>query len=209
MTPFQARGYNKNTRFKEKTPEYFPEGTILKIHNDDGSVMPSFIAADGSGNFRWMYLNSIERTEHTPFTSMGYTKDTVFRVIAAGGFTVGTLVKLSLDDGSHNPRFCAINDESHRHYVTFATRLEVVEPAATPATPKREGEKYNRVIKDSVGEGKTLTVDVYSVLAAFEVNNSAIAHAVKKLLAPGKRGVKSEEQDIREAIGSLERALKM
>lgn len=48
-------------------------------------------------------------------------------------------------------------------------------------------------------------IDVYRVLELFEVNNPAIAHAVKKLLCAGDRGVKSTHKDIQEAIESLVR----
>ena len=66
--------------------------------------------------------------------------------------------------------------------------------------------KYSRTIRSTNGKN-IIDVDVYSILEAFDVNNSAIQHAVKKLLAPGKRGHKSEVQDVKEAIESLNRAL--
>lgn len=59
--------------------------------------------------------------------------------------------------------------------------------------------KYSREIKPGVW------VDVYDVLRAFNVTCGAVAHAVKKLLALGQRGVKDERQDIKEARQSLER----
>lgn len=52
-------------------------------------------------------------------------------------------------------------------------------------------------------------IDVYRVLNLFEVTDPCIQHAVKKLLCAGKRGGKSKEQDIREAVDSLNRALQM
>lgn len=52
-------------------------------------------------------------------------------------------------------------------------------------------------------------IDVYRVLSLFEVTDPCIQHAVKKLLCAGKRGGKSKEQDIREAVDSLNRALQM
>ena len=60
--------------------------------------------------------------------------------------------------------------------------------------------KYQREIKPDV------FVDVYDVLDAWSVTDPAIQHAIKKLLQPGARGVKSASQDIDEAIASLERA---
>jgi len=61
--------------------------------------------------------------------------------------------------------------------------------------------KYSREIRPDVW------VDVYDVLRAFNTGSAAIDHAIKKCLAPGKRGSKDSAQDIREAIASLERHL--
>lgn len=55
--------------------------------------------------------------------------------------------------------------------------------------------------------GTKSAVDVYRVLEAFEVDSHAIAHAIKKLLAPGKRHAKTREQDLKEAIKSIEAEL--
>jgi len=56
---------------------------------------------------------------------------------------------------------------------------------------------------------KGVEIDVYEVLTAFGVTDHAIAHAIKKLLAPGQRGAKSWAQDVEEAIKSCRRALEM
>lgn len=71
----------------------------------------------------------------------------------------------------------------------------------TPATPS--GNKYDRHIVGKYGSGKCV-VDVYRVLNAFGPLSPEIDHAVKKLLAPGKRGSKDELQDLKEAIQSIE-----
>lgn len=63
--------------------------------------------------------------------------------------------------------------------------------------------KYQREIKRGV------LVDVYDVLSAFEVVNPAMQHALKKMLAPGKRGAKDTIQDMKEAIQSIERAIEL
>ncbi len=68
-----------------------------------------------------------------------------------------------------------------------------------------EPNKYLRTIKDA--RGLEALVDVYDVLRAFEVHDPAVAHAVKKLLCPGSRGVKGRAQDINEAVEALGRAL--
>jgi len=70
-----------------------------------------------------------------------------------------------------------------------------------PATP--QANKYDRTILGKYGSGKCV-VDVYRVLNAFPSGSPEIDHSIKKLLAPGKRGVKSELQDLSEAIQSIE-----
>ena len=71
--------------------------------------------------------------------------------------------------------------------------------------------KYSRKIKTiSLGNvDHAIYADVYDVLTAFEVVNPAMAHAVKKMLAPGQRGAKGTIQDMREAVESIERAIEL
>ena len=78
-----------------------------------------------------------------------------------------------------------------------------------PFTPLREvsyaappSNKYNRSLRSGA------TLDVYDVLDAFKVENPAVQHALKKMLCSGSRGYKDYQQDIQEAIDSLERAKK-
>lgn len=68
---------------------------------------------------------------------------------------------------------------------------------------ERNKSKYHREIKSGV------FVDTYDVLMAFEVTNPAMQHALKKMLAPGQRGVKDTIQDMKEAIQSIERAIEL
>ena len=68
---------------------------------------------------------------------------------------------------------------------------------------ERNKSKYHREIKSGV------FVDVYNVLMAFGVTNPAMQHALKKMLAPGQRGVKDTIQDMKEAIQSIERAIEL
>ena len=63
--------------------------------------------------------------------------------------------------------------------------------------------KYKREIKHNV------YIDVYDVLLAFRVENPAVQHAIKKLLAPGMRGHKSKVTDLEEAIISINRAIEL
>jgi hypothetical protein len=73
--------------------------------------------------------------------------------------------------------------------------------AAQPPAP--QANKYDRTIIGKYGSGKCV-VDVYRVLNAFPTGSPEIDHALKKLLAAGKRGAKDELQDLREAIQSIE-----
>ena len=53
-------------------------------------------------------------------------------------------------------------------------------------------------------------IDVYRVLDLFNITDQAVGHALKKLLVPGKRGAgKDWRKDIKEAIDTLQRRLKM
>lgn len=60
--------------------------------------------------------------------------------------------------------------------------------------------KYHREILPGVW------VDVYDVLAAFGVSDAGYQHAIKKMLATGKRGHKSEVEDREDIIASVRRS---
>ena len=66
-----------------------------------------------------------------------------------------------------------------------------------------EGLHYN---KYKVRLRNNIAIDVYDVLDAYKVDNPATAHAIKKLLMAGKRGYKDFNQDLDEAIASIQRA---
>lgn len=83
--------------------------------------------------------------------------------------------------------------------------LEIIRVMPFPGREKPRN-KYDREILPDVW------VDVYDVLGAFTGKISAlikpaIDHALKKLLAPGLRGVKEERQDLIEARDSIDRAI--
>ena len=62
--------------------------------------------------------------------------------------------------------------------------------------------KHNHYFKSTVHLD---AVDVYRVLELFNVTNPCLQHAVKKLLCAGGRGAKDMEQDVQEAMDTLER----
>lgn len=81
-------------------------------------------------------------------------------------------------------------------------------PQTQQSAPTIAQDATNKYIRQIVGlDGKTCQIDVYRVLAAFEVDSHPVAHAIKKLLAPGMRHAKTREQDLREAIASIEAEL--
>lgn len=55
------------------------------------------------------------------------------------------------------------------------------------------------------------TIDVYAVCQLFAVEDpsGATQHAIKKLLCGGQRGVKSQRQDMQEAVDTLVRRIQM
>jgi hypothetical protein len=71
--------------------------------------------------------------------------------------------------------------------------------------------KYAKQVCESLGDAGRgpILVDVYDVLAAFQVSFPAAQHAVKKLLCPGQRGVKDAMQDLSEARSSIDRAMQL
>ena len=88
------------------------------------------------------------------------------------------------------------NDGLHYHPI-------MTEEEETEYAPAEKRSKYHVEIRPGAW------VDVYDVLTAYRVTNPADAHAIKKMLCPGKRGVKSANQDRREAIISLGRAIEL
>lgn len=69
--------------------------------------------------------------------------------------------------------------------------------------------KYDRKIigRDSKGNLRAITVDVYRVLSAFEVTDPALQHLIKKALCAGLRGHKDTDQDLHDIIDSGHKAL--
>lgn len=74
---------------------------------------------------------------------------------------------------------------------------------------------YSEIVKYKDKENKYkvnykgIDLDVYDVLKAFKVTNPATQHAIKKLLKGGERGYKDINQDYKEAIDSINRAIEL
>jgi hypothetical protein len=67
--------------------------------------------------------------------------------------------------------------------------------------------KYDRVVYAK--DGDTAIIDVYRVLAAFNVCDPSLQHLTKKALCTGIRGHKSREQDLRDIVDSAKEALEL
>lgn len=63
--------------------------------------------------------------------------------------------------------------------------------------------KYNHYFRP-IPPGVT-AIDLYRFAEMFEITDSSLFHAVKKIVAAGKRGSKNTAQDVQEAIDSLQR----
>jgi len=106
-----------------------------------------------------------------------------------------------------------------------AARDELISPFSSPEEDEvwQAAEKRMDAIGHNGGTGdhyeapaskyhvqiKGQWVDVYDILSAYGVTNPADAHAIKKMLCPGRRGAKDGIQDRQEAIVSLQRAIEL
>ncbi len=67
--------------------------------------------------------------------------------------------------------------------------------------------KYIRRIAGS--DGRTVEIDVYDVLEAFNVRCPALQHLIKKALCAGIRGHKTARQDLIDISVSAQRAIEL
>jgi len=91
------------------------------------------------------------------------------------------------------------------------SNTEATQTTTTDTTPisEHEGSKYLRVVRDVLDPSKSVRIDIYEVLRAFNVMCPAIAHAVKKLLMPGQRGKGSKRADLVGALAAVNRAVQL
>jgi hypothetical protein len=83
--------------------------------------------------------------------------------------------------------------------LTYASIRQKIIPSNQPLFPHY----YKDVPRNATH------VDIYWVLKAWEVTDPCIQHAVKKLMAAGRRGAKNTEKDLKEARDSITRALEL
>jgi hypothetical protein len=80
--------------------------------------------------------------------------------------------------------------------IIESINAELNKPAEQQPTPSR----YHRTIHG-------VTLDLYDLAEAYGIDSHRVFHAVKKLVMAGRRGHKDREQDLREAIVSIESEL--
>lgn len=99
----------------------------------------------------------------------------------------------------------------------YANRIKVIEGCGDIVIAHREPVADEKDLNDCIGAPEAdnkylheikpgIFVDVYDVLMAWNVNNPALQHLIKKALQPGERGHKSREQDLQDIIDSAIRA---
>ena len=76
---------------------------------------------------------------------------------------------------------------------------------------RHEGKKYLREIRDArpLDEKRSVMVDVYEVLVAFDVTCPARQHAIKKLLCAGQRSKGNVASDLAGAMAAVSRAIEI
>lgn len=89
---------------------------------------------------------------------------------------------------------------THPNSELDADKYSVGADAIDDSADQPTRSKYHREIAPGVW------VDVYDVLNAWGVTNPALQHLIKKALAPGERGHKTLDQDMRDILASAKRA---
>lgn len=102
-------------------------------------------------------------------------------------------------------RWKASNESPVGHHDFTLIPQTRTKPHQIEPVPLKPQNSYQRTI---IGlDGSKCVVDVYRVLDAFKTDSPALDHAIKKILCPGTRHAKTREQDLKEAIKSIEAEL--
>lgn len=95
------------------------------------------------------------------------------------------------------------NNEGWSKVHDLQQQLDTIGQRTTPANQPLYPHYFREVPLN------TTHVDVYWVLKVWEVTDPCIQHAVKKLLAAGRRGAKNVEKDLTEAFEAVKRAIEL
>lgn len=107
--------------------------------------------------------------------------------------TIDKSCKTCQNDLTSEPNICCNCDTS---FSKWKTREE--------KKPIDKGDKYLRPI---IG-AKNGKIDIYAVAHTFNLT-AGLYHAIKKILCAGERGIKSQVQDLEEAITALQREIEI
>jgi hypothetical protein len=110
---------------------------------------------------------------------------------------------LYLGQGHVEPESYTSNAEEEEAWQAAEERMDIIgHNGGTGDHYEAPASKYHVQIKGQ-------WIDVYDILAAYNVTNPEDAHAIKKMLCHGQRGVKGGIQDMQEAVVSLQRAIEL
>lgn len=141
---------------------------------------------------------------------------TIVYVMGSDDYEILSIRPRKLQKGEERMNNIAQNGGDGGHYTDSLTvnidPIDILDDdPKTDVIEHGNNNGYSTKIKTIVIDGidHDIHVDVYDVLTAFNVINPATAHAVKKQLKSGKRGVKGVIQDLTEARDSLNRAIEI
>ncbi len=114
----------------------------------------------------------------------------------------------------HNCKKCCYGDNTECNHPNSNGELDCDKTngcykyieTPNPTTEYTPSGKYETAITGYCGN--TAWIDYYTIFQAFNVD-PVLANAVKKLLGGGKRGYKTQKQDIEEAIVCFQKWLKL
>lgn len=107
-------------------------------------------------------------------------------------------------DDQYEEEYNTRQEAFNKEWEDYVANVEIERAMERHEPPTPVDSKYSRPLPSNL-----TNIDVYDVLKLFEVNDPAIQHAIKKLLCTGMRGHKSYQEDLQEALFSVERALQL
>lgn len=173
-------------------------------HQHDGKGMPIFLQNE---QFEVRFRNGLKEKNHKKGwcwdygpnqTCLGSSDVIAWRYIVAEDY-----VKQA-SENTHSGLYHQAPETSISNTFNGAVFTKY-EPSKIPMN------KYQKVIhgKDQNGNVVKCIVDVYDVLEAWKTTNPALQHLIKKALQPGERGHKNLVEDLKDIIGSAQRALEI
>jgi hypothetical protein len=111
-----------------------------------------------------------------------------------------------ISSGYSYEELAAIRQELTAENEDMIAELESLKSAAGQRTTPANQPLYPHYFREVTN---VTHVDVYWLLRAWDVSDPCVQHAVKKLIAAGRRGAKDKVKDLKEAKDSIVRALEL